>query len=179
MSKRVAIDVGDVPAKKPRQKKLKGIDGISDEDYKNTDSVLVKKLLINGHVKQLVKLVKADWHDGYEGQGEEIANYKSSLGPILQAVYNISILGEKEFVRCHEAIKVVAESWINMKAVPMRGSVGEYFTSFNSISLFVEIPDNGARAFFISNGDEIAGAIWTRFLLSAASLRSPKRQLYI
>lgn len=45
-------------------KKQKGIEGISDEDFKNTDAVLVEKLLITEHVKKLIKLVQADWHDG-------------------------------------------------------------------------------------------------------------------
>jgi hypothetical protein len=169
MSKRVADESDVVSVKKPRQKKVKGIEGISEEDFKNTDALLVKKLLITGHVKQLIKLVKADWHDGYEEQGEEIGHYKASLGPILQAIYNISVIGEKEFVRCHEVIKVVAESWINMEAVPMRGSVSDDFISCDSIDLSVEVPGNGATAFYIRNGNEIAGEIWTRFLLAAAS----------
>eukprot|EP01034_Spumella_vulgaris_P031455 gene31455-38848_t len=51
----------------------------------------------------------------------------------------------------------------------MRGCVSEDFANIDSISVDVTVPENGASAFFIRNGDEIAGEIWTRFLLSAAS----------
>ena len=167
MPKRAADDSDAI--KRPRQKKVKRIEGISDEDFKNTDALLVQKLLIKGHVKNLIQLVQADWHDGYDFQEDEIGRYKTSLEPILQAVYNISVIGEKEFVRCHDIIKVIADSWVNLIAVPKRGGVEEYFTTYNDIRISVKVPGNGATVFTTRDGNEILREMWTRFLLAAAS----------
>lgn len=127
MSKRESkVQEGETSVKKPRIKKVKSIEGISEEDFNNTDVLLIKKEL-NGYVKTVAKMVNADWHDGYEEQGAKVSEYKHRVGEILQSVYNISIKSQKEFIRCHEIIKLVADTWANMLSIPIRGCMKEIF----------------------------------------------------
>jgi hypothetical protein len=105
MSKRPADQDASVPKK--RVKKAKGIEGVSAEDLKHTD-VKVLKPLLNKHIKELLKMVRANWHDGYEDQEMKIIEYMTQVAPMLRAVYNISVQSQKEFERCHEIIKIIA-----------------------------------------------------------------------
>lgn len=56
----VRLSSGTEKKRAPRK-----LPGVSDEDFKGTKLVDVKKRM-NGFVKTLVHMVDADWHDGYE-----------------------------------------------------------------------------------------------------------------
>jgi len=128
---------GDSVDETPKKKKTKSstpknpgprsIPGVSSDDFNSTKFAPVKKLL-NNHVRTLAKMVNLDWHDGYEEQGEELSKYFANVKPALQGVVNISVLKGIELERCHEILKLVADTWDNMLAIPMRGSIEDAAT---------------------------------------------------
>jgi len=109
---------------------VRSLPGVSNEDFAATKLAEVKKKL-NGYVKSVAQMVNADWHDGYEEQGEKIGRYFEDVFVSLQAVYNIVVVTGLAFERCHEIMKAIVDSWDNMKAVPMRGGVEENYENLS------------------------------------------------
>ncbi|KAJ1424114.1 hypothetical protein B484DRAFT_398428 [Ochromonadaceae sp. CCMP2298] len=181
MSKRPADQDASVPKK--RVKKATSIEGVSAEDFEHTDLKVLKPLL-NKHVKELLKMVRADWHDGYEEQGMEIVEYMDQVRPMLQAVFNISVKSQKAFERCHEIIKIIADSWANMKTINMRGGVEEEYEKILRGGVIDHIVvqnsyysvrcggEDENQAFVVRGGNDMALKMWPRFLLAAASCTS-------
>mmetsp|Transcript_19956 Transcript_19956/g.33394 ORF Transcript_19956/g.33394 Transcript_19956/m.33394 type:complete len:341 (+) Transcript_19956:210-1232(+) len=158
-------------AKKPRKKTVKSIEGVSQEDFKNTD-LKARATVLKQSVKTLAKMVDDDWHDGHMYQDEEVNNYLNEVEPMLQAVYNISVKAQKAFERCHEIIKLIADTWDNMKTIPMRGTVEQ---SFEQIADASDMSVGGV--FSIRDGDEMIKKMWPRFLLAAASCSSSEHEV--
>ncbi len=174
MAKRESNAQAEAPsAKKPRVKKVTCLSGVSDEDFGNTDAILIKKEL-NGFVKTVAKMVNDDWHDGYEEQGAKVSEYKQRVGKILQSVYNVSVKSQMQFLRCHEIIKLVADTWANMLSIPIRGCMQEIFNE-DGEKISVNNTITCYNVFRIEGGDEMAEKIWSRFLIAAVSCTNDEK----
>ncbi|CAM9359498.1 unnamed protein product, partial [Laminaria digitata] len=64
-------------------------------------------------VKKLHGMVDADWHDGWEDQGNRFAKYGCP-------VFSLWVRRGIAFERCHEVKRALADSWENMKSIPAR-----------------------------------------------------------
>ncbi|KAJ1398367.1 hypothetical protein B484DRAFT_484110, partial [Ochromonadaceae sp. CCMP2298] len=172
-------------SKQARLNKVKSLEGVSAEDFELADLKGLKPI-ITKHVRDLAKMVNADWHDGYEEQGQEISEYMGKVATMLQAVYSISVQSQTGFERCHEIIKLIVDSWEDFKSIPMQGSVEDQFTSlqdggndYGGPETKIKVNNCETRVFDIKDGDEMALKMWPRFLLAAASCTSCDKILHI
>jgi hypothetical protein len=79
--------------------------GVSAEDTDATEPATVKKDM-TGYVKTVAEMVDADWHDGYEEQGEELDSYFKAMAKVAKAVYRVAVAKAVGFHRCNEVMKV-------------------------------------------------------------------------
>jgi hypothetical protein len=90
-----------------------------------TETSRLKRELKAG-VLTLARMVDDDWHDGYEEQGEHLGTYVLSWEAPLQAVLTICTTPGAScaaLARCNDVLVALADSWEDIKGVPMRGSV--------------------------------------------------------
>ena len=109
------------PPKKARV--AKAVPGVPAELAPLLDTdVLAKRL--KADVKTLAQMVDADWHDGYEEQGEELCSYVVSLEPHLQAVLRVCTgsppAPEAALARCNDVLVTIADSWRDMGGINFR-----------------------------------------------------------
>jgi len=158
LSENSAIENKPKKARTPRS-----IPGVSKEDFDNTKPKETKKK-INILVKSITNLVVNNCAETEEQ--EEISGYVKSLIPIFQAIYNIMLTGT-EFERCHEIMKIIADSYENMQSIPKRCGIASIVDTCN-ISLKVVTERTGSK----SSVDGISKAIqwiWRLLLLFAAA----------
>jgi hypothetical protein len=80
-----------------------------------------------------------------------------------QAIYNI-LAKDLAFDRCHEALMILADSWENMKSVPMRGTTEENLQDSDTpISL------KGDTTNTYTMPEEVLNALWKMLIQRAAS----------
>ncbi len=70
------------------------------EESDATDLATVKKLL-SEYVQSVAEMVDADWHDGWDEQGEELCHYYDDLAKTAKAVYRITVVHGTGFQHCH------------------------------------------------------------------------------
>jgi len=138
-----------------------GLPGVSKEDFENTKEDKAKKVL-NTKVKIVAKMVDDDWHDGYEEQGEELVEYVNLAKDFFQAVCNVGIEKDVGHDRCHQVMKVIADTWDNMNTIPMRGGIKEGF------ECELELSVSGKKESFPSIQSAIS-YVWRRLLCSAVA----------
>jgi len=139
-----------------------GLPGVSKEDFENTKEDKAKKVL-NKQVKIVAKMVDDDWHDGYEEQGEELQVYGNLSKDFFQAVCTVGIEKDVGHDRCHQVLKVIADTWTNMNTIPMRGGIKEGYGDYE-----LEITISGKKETFLSIESALS-YVWRRLLCSAAA----------
>lgn len=82
------------------------------------------KASLNAYVKSLAQMVDADWHDSYEETAEKASEWFEACGDIIESCLSVGVGRGVAFDRCHEALKIVADTWSNINAIPFRGDVG-------------------------------------------------------
>ncbi|CAN0360414.1 unnamed protein product, partial [Ectocarpus sp. 12 AP-2014] len=97
-----------------------------DETIANTDPKGAKKFG-KDHVKNVHKLVDADWHDGGEDQAEALYEYFKGFQRFVGGVFNLAVRNGAAFERGHEVMKALADSWENVKSIPARSGIEEEF----------------------------------------------------
>jgi len=157
---------------KPKKSRTpRSIPGISKEDFDNTKPKETKKK-INLLVKSIANLVINNCAE----EQDEIIEYVKSLIPIFQAVYNIMLTGT-EFERCHDIMKIIADSYDNMLSIPKTGRILNIVNNYK-ISLKVITERTGSK----SSVDGVSKAIqwiWRLLLLFAAATDSiTETQMY-
>ena len=151
--------------------------------FKATDPAYLNRILC-GKVKQYAEMVDDDWHvcsnsfagnftygnvigftvsrqDGYEEQGLIVSQFESALRLPLMAIYGLAIRGGKDFVRCHEAMKIIADACTWLGEIPSRISASECFGEE-----WVKDEISGHRVFAIKPYPDY---IWPRLLHAAAA----------
>ena len=83
-------------------------------------------------VKSLAHTVNADWHDSYEETAEEACEWFSKCGTAVEASLRVGVGHGVAFDQCHEVLKLVADTWANINAIPFRGDVGEDVSNVDS-----------------------------------------------
>ena len=93
-------------------------------DVANIKTKDVKKRL-TAHVKACASMVDADWHDGYEEQGEECMEWMRSCGDVIESGLRVSVVHGCGHDLAHEAMKLVADTWAQVEKIPFRCDPGE------------------------------------------------------
>lgn len=76
------------------------------------------------YTSRLASMVNADWHDGYEAQGEKIGEFENAGFVYVKLVFSLACQG-KAIESCHEVMKCICDSIAQLLRVPMRGGVEE------------------------------------------------------
>jgi hypothetical protein len=143
--------------KKPKDKELAAFP-VEDEATKLKP---LKSSLLQ-YVRRVAEMVNANWHDGYEEQGEELEKYTQSLTVPLQAVYNLAVAHGVGYARCHEVMLLIADSWENMNAIPMRGGIKD------STPVDIKLLTTENTSLEFTSMQEILEQMWMRVALGAA-----------
>lgn len=108
------------------------------------DSVLLRLVLcqpavvkkdLKAFVKTVAQLVDRNWHDGYEEQGEELANHKALISEHFERINTLIMhepASEKALTRAHEILEIIADSWADMQAVRFCFRVGAFSVVFSA-----------------------------------------------
>ena len=178
--------------------------GLSKQEFASIKPGPIKKIL-KDFVKTLAKQIHDDWHDGWEEQGATICDWFLSLGReavykmgtgykyarnndttigILQRVINIGIGRESALYECNEILKAVADSWYDMCACPMRGTVEE--TAGNGgPTIVLTLPGPSSSNYDIGDAFELGQHekawmyVWVALLRVHAALENVDRSLLL
>ena len=139
-------------------------------------SVDVKKAL-KAHVTTVAGMVARNWHDGYEEQGEALNEYRSTMVATAHHVHAVIMHAPPTLAflqRAHEALEAMADSWAQMRAIPMRGTVEE--SDVGDEKFEFETPDSDDDdhelvEWSVFGMQEAFDALW-RLLLHRAALAS-------
>ena len=186
--------------KKPRTAKSLGL---TKQEFASIKPGPIKKCL-KAYVKTLAKQIHDDWHDGTEEQGETISDWFLSLGReavykmgtgykyarnndttigILQRVINIGIGRESALYECNEILKAVADSWYDMCACPMRGTV-EDACGNGGANIVLTLPGTSGKGdigetFELGQHDKAWMFVWVALLRVHATLENVDRSLLL
>ena len=192
--------------KKPRTAKSLGL---TKQEFASIKPGPIKKCL-KACVKTLAKQIHDDWHDGTEEQGETIGDWFLSLGKevelctrtftyknarakpwkddtttigILQRVIDIGIGRESALYECNEILKAVADSWYDMCACPMRGTVEDACGNggANIVLTLPGTPGKGdiGETFELGQHDKAWMFVWVALLRVHATLENVDRSLLL
>jgi len=123
--------------------------------------------VLEKQVTRVERMVREDWHDGYEEYHPAAAGWFEALEDPLQAVLELGI-GKERFVEGHVLLEAVADSWDRIDACEMRGRWEDCDVDF-----MVEVPwkrQDGSA--YVSVWPSKQGAfhwIWVALLRAAAS----------
>jgi hypothetical protein len=98
--------------------------GITEKAWCRLDASKIKRKL-KATVEKLAEQVDSDWHDGWEKQTETQCEWFFQLQKPLQAVLDIGVGKGRALVMCNEVMKVIADSWDDLNAVPARCEADE------------------------------------------------------
>ncbi|CAN0387553.1 unnamed protein product, partial [Ectocarpus sp. 12 AP-2014] len=127
------------------------------------------------HVKNVHKLVDADWHDGGEDQAEALYEYFKGFQRFVGGVFNLAVRNGAAFERCHGVMKALADSWENVKSIPARSGIEEEFEEdrkeMNGMDdLFVKVDvGEGVEDVKFGSPDELLSEFWPLLLWAASS----------
>eukprot|EP00741_Cyanophora_paradoxa_P021709 tig00000241_g20954.t1 len=166
-------------ASKPRAPKK--VVGVSDGCWTALSDVKALKKDLKGQVKEVAGLVDADWHDGYEEQGEAVVCFFKKFKPIITAVLELSRASgvpAGAYERANEALFVLADAAEDMKAIPFRCDLSETYKQSEPVKIEWKQVEGSYSMTFCEPGPAIAWA-WRVLLRSAAGAgdRVPDEQL--
>ncbi|GAQ85154.1 hypothetical protein KFL_002210200 [Klebsormidium nitens] len=129
----------------------------------------IKKSL-NDRVKRLAKMVDLDWHDGWPEQEEELGEYLSNLDAHFQSVYNFGVTMNTNHGDCHKILLIIADTWENMKTIPMRGTIECVVKSNDTDPIMIYLANWGKDKWktFWGSPEGPLGYMWRLLLQSAA-----------
>merc|ERR1712137_310981 len=162
LGKRATEEANTTPdSKKPRKKPVTAKSmGLTKAEFDSVKAAPLKKKL-KAYVKQLAEEVDADWHDGYEEQGETIEKWVNATAAPLSAVMDIGVKRKLALQQCHDLLRALTESYRDLCACPMRGSVEDTLSEFN-ITLEGQSDENAFRVQL--------GFVWVHLLNTSVSL---------
>ena len=152
------------PLPKSSKKDLAAVDAADLSALKTAD---VKKML-NAHVKSLAHTVDRDWHDSYEETAEEACEWFKKCGRVVEAALRVGVGQGVGFDLCHEALKIVADTWSNINAIPFRGDVGEDVSNVDE-SIEVDLGGEEAGTYSLSCPEALVSLAWPCLLARAAA----------
>jgi hypothetical protein len=134
----------------------------------------------------LARLVDKDWHDGADEQCEHLDRYVKAFEPPLRAVLKLSTSSkvaptQAALDRCNDVLVALADSWLHIQAVQMRGgvqdSVGDEATlDLRGCRVPTTLPDSygeyDADEMACVNHVEAMEMAWAVLLLRAASTKA-------
>ena len=128
------------------------------------------KKSLNAHVKSLAATVNADWHDSYEETAEEACVWFGKAGKAVEAALRVA--GEGVALdQCHEALKLVADTWSNINAIPFRSDVGDDVSNVDT-SIDVDLGGEEYADYGLISPEALLGLAWPVLLARAASDKS-------
>ena len=125
------------------------------------------KKSLNAHVQSLARTVDADWHDSYEETAEEACEWFGQAGAAVEACMSVAAQGVA-LDQCHEALKLVADTWANIQAIPFRCDVSEDVSNVDT-SIDVDLGGEEPVSFGLFRPEGLLALAWPVLLARAAS----------
>ena len=125
------------------------------------------KKSLNAHVQSLARTVNADWHDSYEETAEEACEWFGKAGAAVEACLSVAAQGVA-LDQCHEALKLVADTWANIQAIPFRCDVSEDVSNVDT-SIDLDLGGEELASFGLHSPEGLLGLAWPVLLARAAS----------
>eukprot|EP00741_Cyanophora_paradoxa_P023306 tig00000254_g22513.t1 len=153
----------------PKPRAPKSIVGVSNAAWAKLSNVKELKKDMKGQVKRVSDMVNADWHDGYEEQGQAAIAFFHNFKPILEAVLEVSRASNAPagaYERGNEALFILADAERDINAIPFRCPPSEAW-SCNELEIEWKEGDVRHSMKFSSPGDAVAWG-WRVLLRSAA-----------
>lgn len=155
------------PQKKPRISTgvsgAKGSVNLSSETAALVNVLEVRKSL-NEYVKNLAQTVNDDWHDSYEETDEMLGEWLQDCAKQVENILRIGVELGAGFDCCHEMLKIVADTWLNIQAIPFRGCPSESLENSE-----VEVEIDGAESLNVHSAKELVTYAWPLLLARAAA----------
>lgn len=143
----------------------KGSVALRTEDAASVDVPSVRKGL-NDYVRRLACTVDADWHDSYEETDEMLHEWLEACAGHIEGVLRVGVLRGAGFERCHEILKVVADTWSNIEAIPFRGDPGDSLGEGEAVEL---TPPYAGETIEVHSAEQLLGHAWPLLLARAAA----------
>lgn len=124
----------------------------------------VRKTL-NEYVKKLARTVDDDWHDSYEETDEMLGEWLQDCATRVEHVLRVGVQHGAGFDHCHEVLKIVADTWSNIQAIPLRGCPEESLGNQEA----VEVELGGSKTLGVNSVEELVAYAWPLLLGRAAA----------
>lgn len=125
------------------------------------------KKSLNSHVTSLAHTVDRDWHDSYEETAEGACEWFGKAGAAVEACMSVAGQGVA-LDQCHEALKLVADSWANIQAIPFRCDVSEDVSNVDT-SIDVDLGGEEFASYSLCSPEGLLALAWPALLARAAS----------
>ena len=109
-----------------------------------------------------------DWHDSYEETAEEACEWFSKCGDAVEACLRVGVSHGVAFDQCHEVLKLVADTWDNINAIPFRGDVGEDVSNVDR-SIELHLGGEGTATYSLTSPEGLYSLAWPCLLARAAA----------
>ena len=138
--------------------------GLTKEEWASVKLAPIKRGL-KVYVKTLAKQVDDDWHDGYEEQGDTLCDWFNHIADPLQSVLTVGVEKKTALFECNEILKAVSDSWYDLCACPMRGTVEDNADNYECASCKLTIPGHDEDKFTMDDGvSRVWSYVWTALL---------------
>lgn len=159
------------PPKKVRKKSVTAKSlGLTKAEWGRVKPLSIKKML-KQFSKTLAKQVDANWHDGWEAQGETVLDWAAAVREPLQAVLDIGVARRLALEQCNDVLRIVGDSWRDLDATPCRVPLNEMMG--DQVALMLELPWGGEKTFtgfyHTKPLEDMVGFVWRMLLRGAAS----------
>ena len=137
--------------------------GLTKEEWASVTLAPVKKKL-KAWVQTLAQQVNDDWHDGWEDQINTISDWYEDIATPLQSVLDVGVKRATALLECNEILKAVSDSWYDLCACPMRGTVVGNVGDFDT-DIQLRIPGQDEDSFRMGDGVHLVFSyVWTALL---------------
>ena len=109
-----------------------------------------------------------DWHDSYEETAEEACEWFSKCGDAVEACLRVGVGHGVAFDQCHEVLKLVADTWDNISAIPFRGDVGEDVSNVDR-TIEVDLGGEAMATHSLCSPEGLCSFAWPCLLARAAA----------
>lgn len=150
------------PGKQDKQTRVK----LAAQDAAAVDVKNARKEL-NQHVKTMAQTVDDDWHDSYEETSEMLQEWLADCATRVSGVLRVGVALSLEFQKCHEILKVVVDTWANIKAIPFRGDPADDLSAGEGSEITVPLGGQQDILTNLTSVEDLAEFAWPLLLAKA------------
>ena len=127
-------------------------------------------------MKEFIKLVQANWHDGYEEQEELVLNWCMETKDDLQAVLNVATGSRTAFDRCIDVLRTLEDSYAHIRCVPARSCLEDVLSNIDEkLPLAATEEHSGVKVERdIDSPTKMFKYVWSEVLAHACAAGAPR-----